>query len=128
MKRAVISDIHANLAAFEACLEDIEKHDVVLTSYSLLQRDEEMLLKCSFGGVILDEAQNIKNPNTKQSQAVRTILADYRMALTGTPVENHVGDLWSIMDFLNPDFLGTQEQFKRSFFVPIQAHRDTDAS
>ena len=59
--------------------------------------------------------------------AVRAVMADYRVALTGTPVENHVGDLWSIMDFLNPDFLGTQEQFRRDFLVPIQAHRDPDA-
>src|SRR5206468_5042677 len=55
------------------------------------------------------------------------VMADYRAALTGTPVENHVGDLWSIMDFLNPDFLGSQEQFRRDFLVPIQAHRDPDA-
>jgi SNF2 family DNA or RNA helicase len=81
-----------------------------------------------WAGVVLDEAQNIKNPSTKQSQAVRTLKADYRIALTGTPVENHVGDLWSIMDFLNPGFLGTRQEFKRSYFVPIQAFRDREAS
>jgi SNF2 family DNA or RNA helicase len=77
---------------------------------------------------VLDEAQNIKNPSTKQSQAVRLLKADYRIALTGTPVENHVGDLWSIMDFLNPGFLGTRQDFKRNYFVPIQAFRDREAS
>ena len=77
-----------------------------------------------WSGVILDEAQNIKNPETKQAQAARSLAADCRIALTGTPVENHVGDLWSIMEFLNPGFLGRKAEFKRRFFVPIQADRD----
>ena len=71
-----------------------------------------------WGGVILDEAQNIKNPETKQAQAARALRADYRIALTGTPVENHVGDLWSILEFLNPGFLGTQAEFRRRFSCP----------
>ena len=77
--------------------------------------------RSTWAGVILDEAQNIKNPATKQAQAARALTADYRIALTGTPVENHVGDLWSIMEFLNPGLLGTQAEFQRRFFVPIQA-------
>jgi SNF2 family DNA or RNA helicase len=100
---------------------------IVLTSYALLHRDLEEISSVQWAGIVLDEAQNIKNPDTKQSQAVRTLVADYRIALTGTPVENHVGELWSIMDFLNPGFLGTAQQFKRAFFVPIQAYRDRDA-
>ena len=103
-------------------------HAVVLTSYALLHRDLEDLHMVQWSGVVLDEAQNIKNPSTKQSQAVRMLKADYRIALTGTPVENHVGDLWSIMDFLNPGFLGTRQEFKRNYFVPIQAFRDREAS
>jgi SNF2 family DNA or RNA helicase len=103
-------------------------HSIVLTSYALLHRDLEDLHMVQWSGVVLDEAQNIKNPSTKQSQAVRTLKADYRIALTGTPVENHVGDLWSIMDFLNPGFLGTRQEFKRNYFVPIQAFRDREAS
>jgi SNF2 family DNA or RNA helicase len=78
--------------------------------------------------VILDEAQNIKNPQTRQSQAARSLKAGYRIALTGTPVENHVGDLWSIMEFLNPGMLGTQAEFRRAFHVPIQVERDPEAS
>ena len=101
---------------------------LVLTSYALLHRDLEDLATVQWAGVVLDEAQNIKNPDTKQSQAVRTLVADFRLALTGTPVENHVGDLWSIMDFLNPGFLGSREEFKRAFFVPIQAFRDREAA
>jgi SNF2 family DNA or RNA helicase len=77
---------------------------IVLTSYALLHRDLEEISSLQWAGIVLDEAQNIKNPDTKQSQAVRTLTADYRVALTGTPVENHVGELWSIMDFLNPGF------------------------
>src|SRR5262249_35014878 len=75
-----------------------------------------------------DEAQNIKNPETKQARAARSLAADYRAALTGTPVENNVGDLWSILEFLNPGFLGTQAEFKRTFFVPIQVNRDPEAT
>ncbi|MFQ5694436.1 MAG: DEAD/DEAH box helicase [Terriglobia bacterium] len=100
---------------------------MVISSYALLQRDFDHLKQVPWAGVILDEAQNIKNPETKQAQSARALPAEYRVALTGTPVENNVGDLWSIIEFLNPGFLGTQTEFKRQFFVPIQANRDPDA-
>jgi SNF2 family DNA or RNA helicase len=101
---------------------------LVVSSYSLLHRDRELLSKVGWAGVVLDEAQNIKNPETKQAQAARSLPADFRIALTGTPVENHVGDLWSIMEFLNPGWLGTQAEFRRNFYVPIQAQQDADAA
>src|SRR5262249_4811618 len=104
-----------------------QKHAIVISSYSLLHRDFEILNGVPWSGVILDEAQNIKNPETKQAGAARGLRAGYRVALTGTPVENNVGDLWSVMEFLNPSFLGTQNEFKRTFFVPIQASRDAEA-
>jgi len=103
-------------------------HAVVISSYGLLQRDAKFLKGVLWGGVVLDEAQNIKNPETKQAKAARALEADYRIALTGTPVENNVGDLWSIMEFLNPGFLGSQAGFKRNFFIPIQAERDQEAA
>jgi hypothetical protein len=109
-------------------MQRAQAHGLVLTSYALLHRDVEDLSAVQWAGVVLDEAQNIKNPDTKQSGAVRSLVSDYRIALTGTPVENHVGDLWAIMDFLNPGLLGTRELFKRSFFVPIQAYREREAS
>jgi SNF2 family DNA or RNA helicase len=109
-------------------MQRAQAHGLVLTSYALLHRDVEDLSAVQWAGVVLDEAQNIKNPDTKQSRAVRSLVSDYRIALTGTPVENHVGDLWAIMDFLNPGLLGTREQFKNSFFVPIQAYREREAS
>jgi SNF2 family DNA or RNA helicase len=108
--------------------ENAEKQAIVLSSYALLHRDLELFKQVAWAGVILDEAQNIKNPETKQAKAARSLPADCRIALTGTPVENHVGDLWSIMEFLNPGFLGTQAAFKRTFFIPIQANRDPEAS
>jgi SNF2 family DNA or RNA helicase len=104
------------------------KQALVLSSYSLLHRDFDLFKKVSWSTVVLDEAQNIKNPQTKQAQAARALAAEYKIALTGTPVENHVGDLWSIMEFLNPGWLGTQAEFKRSFHVPIQAEHDPGAA
>jgi SNF2 family DNA or RNA helicase len=111
--------------AVRAALED---QDVVLTSYALLQRDIGSLAQVAWSGVVLDEAQNIKNPEAKQARAARSIKSDYRIALTGTPVENHVGDLWSLMEFLNPGLLGNQTHFKRTFLVPIQASGDRQAA
>jgi superfamily II DNA or RNA helicase len=104
-----------------------QQQAIVISSYALLHRDFDILKQVPWAGVILDEAQNIKNPETKQAKAARALPAEYRLALTGTPVENNVGDLWSIMEFLNPGFFGTQTEFKRRFFVPIQASRDADA-
>lgn len=101
---------------------------IVISSYGLLQRDVKFLKGVPWAGVVLDEAQNIKNPETKQAKAARALEADYRIALTGTPVENNVGDLWSVMEFLNPGFLGSQAGFKRNFFIPIQAERDQEAA
>ena len=78
-------------------------------------------------GVILDEAQNIKNPLAKQTQAARALKADFRFALTGTPVENRLMELWSIMQFLNPGYLGAKDHFRREFAVPIERFRDPDS-
>ena len=107
--------------------EEAKKQALVISSYALLHRDFETLKEIPWTGLILDEAQNIKNPETKQAKAARAFPADYRIALTGTPVENNIGDLWSIMEFLNPGFLGSQSEFKRIFFIPIQADRDPEA-
>ncbi|MCW2241271.1 DEAD/DEAH box helicase [Azospirillum canadense] len=111
-----------------ALRRDCKAHDLVVTSYALLQRDAEALKAVPWAGVILDEAQNIKNSETKQAKAARALPADYRVALTGTPVENNVGDLWSVMEFLNPGFLGSAAAFKRNYFMPIQTQRDADAT
>jgi SNF2 family DNA or RNA helicase len=112
----------------EAFFNEARNHALVVSSYALLHRDAEFLQQVSWEGVILDEAQNIKNPQTRQSCAARSLKSTYRIALTGTPVENNVGDLWSIMEFLNPGFLGTQTEFKRNFFIPIQTGQDPAAA
>ncbi|MBM3759998.1 MAG: DEAD/DEAH box helicase [Acidobacteria bacterium] len=103
-------------------------HDLVVTSYSLLHRDDTTFAKVEWDGVVLDEAQNIKNYETKQARAARQISNGYRVALTGTPVENHVGDLYSLMDFLNPGLLGGQRDFQVRFFKPIQNQANAKAT
>ena len=111
-----------------AFAKEAGRNDVVITSYALIHRDAEFMKKVRWGGVVLDEAQNVKNPDTKQARAVRSLRAGFRFALTGTPVENNVGDMWSIMEFLNPGLLGTRAEFKRRFFFPIQARKDARAA
>ena len=111
-----------------AFLSQAEGHQVVITSYGTMNRDRELLGSVPWRAVILDEAQNIKNPGSQQARNAQGLPADYRIALTGTPVENHVGDLWSIMQFLNPRLLGSQAEFKRNYFQPIQADRDGAAA
>jgi superfamily II DNA or RNA helicase len=111
-----------------AFVKEVKDKALVVTSYSLLPRDGDFIKKVAWSAVMLDEAQNIKNPETLQSKAVRTLPADYRLALTGTPLENHVGELWALMDFLNPGLLGSQSAFKANYFKPIQVFGDTKAS
>ncbi len=111
-------------ADFVRALKDT---DLVVTSYTLLYRDYADFRRVAWSGVILDEAQNIKNPATRQAQAVRALQAGYRVALTGTPMENHVGELWSVMDFLNPGMLGRRADFRERFFRPIQTGADPSA-
>jgi len=98
----------------------LRENQLVVTSYALLPRDAEMLEKIHWGGIVLDEAHNIKNPSTKQAQIARKLQGGYRIALTGTPLENRLQDLWSIMHFLNPGYLGSAEAFQRDFAGPIE--------
>jgi SNF2 family DNA or RNA helicase len=108
--------------------DSIRDFDVVLSSYSLLMRDIETLQGIPWRAVVLDEAQNIKNAETKQARAARALQANYRIALTGTPVENNIGELWSIFEFLNPGLLGTKTEFKERYFNPIHNSNDMDAA
>ncbi len=107
--------------AFE---EVAKKHDLMITSYSLIQRDLKSLQNVSWQMIVLDEAQNVKNHESKQSQAVRQLESTFRIALTGTPVENRLQELWSILDFLNPGYLGNRQFFQRRFAMPIEKYGD----
>jgi SNF2 family DNA or RNA helicase len=109
----------------KAFVQAVGQHDVVLTSYPLIYRDEKGLRTINWHGIILDEAQNIKNPEARQSQAVRQLQAKCRIALTGTPLENRLTELWSILDFLNPGYLGSKAFFQKRFAVPIERYGDT---
>jgi len=110
----------------EAFAEEAAHTDVVLTSYALLSRDRETLAGVDWAEIVLDEAQNIKNPSTKQAQAARALTAEHRIALTGTPVENRLGELWSIFQFLNPGYLGSREAFRSQFGIPIERYGDKE--
>jgi SNF2 family DNA or RNA helicase len=100
--------------------------DLVLTTYALAARDREELAAVAWGRVVLDEAQNVKNAAARQAQAVRAFRAPRRVALTGTPVENRLAELWSILEFLNPGLLGTASDFRRRFAVPVERYRDAE--
>lgn len=104
--------------------EQIPEHDLILTTYALLSRDQEALNEQDFHLVVLDEAQHIKNPLTKTAAAARALSARQRLALTGTPLENHLGELWSLFHFLMPGLLGDQQRFNRLFRTPIERLAD----
>ena len=107
-----------------ARLPDITRSDLVITTYSLLPRDAEYLRGQSFSFVILDEAQWIKNPATKAAKVVFTLDARHRLCVTGTPLENHLGELWSQFHFLMPGYLGSEAAFRRRFRHPIERQGD----
>jgi SNF2 family DNA or RNA helicase len=97
---------------------------VIITAYPLLLIDSEVLLAQEFGLVILDEAQMIKNPGAKVSQMARALRAECRLCLSGTPIENHLGELWSLFDFLQPGLLGDERHFQRHYRTPIERNGD----
>jgi superfamily II DNA or RNA helicase len=100
--------------------QQIPQHDLIVTNYSLLRRDLEALQKFGFRAVILDEAQFIKNPSAQVTQSVKQLKTEQRLALTGTPLENRLLDLWSILDFSQPGYLGTQSDFNQKYDPPGQ--------
>lgn len=100
---------------------------VVITTYGLLNHNSEFLFEHSWGMIVLDEAQAIKNASSKRSILVRELKTNFRVALTGTPIENRLSELWSILDFLNPGLLGTQAQFQRLYGIPIERNNDKSA-
>ncbi len=116
--------LHADDTLFDS---DPERQ-LIITTYGLLPRDLEHLGNVDWSTVVLDEAQMIKNPNTKAARAVRQLRAGQKLALTGTPVENRLSELWSILDAVNPGLLGGQQKFRERFGTPIERHGDPEAA
>jgi SNF2-related domain/SNF2 Helicase protein/Helicase conserved C-terminal domain len=102
--------------------------DLVITTYGVATRDRAALAEVRWARVVCDEAQNIKNHATRQAQAVRALPAGSKIALTGTPVENRLSELWSIMDFTNPGLLGSASKFRTRYAIPVERHDDADAA
>jgi superfamily II DNA or RNA helicase len=109
----------------KAAFASIGSTDIVLIGYPLLLLDSDILLAREFGFVILDEAQTIKNPQAKVSQVARALRSEHRLCLTGTPMENHLGELWSLFDFVQPGLLGERQPFQRQYRTPIENNGDT---
>ena len=100
--------------------DPLKTADLVITSYALLRRDIEHYRDSEFSAVVLDEAQHIKNPDSQNAQSAFSLIAKRRLALTGTPVENSLADIWSLMNFLMPGYLGTRQDFRERFQRPIE--------
>ena len=104
----------------ENMFKQIPKADLIITTYALLRRDLDDLLEYDFNCIILDEAQNIKNPNTITARSVRKLKGKLHLCLSGTPIENNLFELWSLFEFLMPGFLGSQHSFQRGIIKPIK--------
>ena len=102
---------------------DVE-HDVILTTYAIMRIDVEELKKQAWGVIVVDEAQNIKNPDTAQTRAIKMLKSDVKIAMTGTPVENRLTELWSIFDFINKGYLGSLREFQKSYAIPIERFKE----
>ncbi|TXC85945.1 DEAD/DEAH box helicase [Metabacillus litoralis] len=116
----------ANRAKAEKFDSSIADYDVVLTSYGLSHADFDEMSNITWSTVCLDEAQNIKNAHTKQSRAIRKLRGQHHIALTGTPMENRLTELWSIYDFLNHGYLGSLHSFHKRYVLPIEKDRDLE--
>ena len=111
----------------DGLIEAARKSDVVVTSYDVATRDNETLTLVEWDRLLLDEAQDIKNPATKRARALRLLRARRKVAMTGTPIENRLGELWAIMDIINPGLLGPRNWFDKTFARPIEAYHDENA-
>ncbi|HIJ14893.1 MAG TPA: DEAD/DEAH box helicase family protein, partial [Methanosphaera sp.] len=103
-----------------------DEYDIYLTSYGVIRRDEEIFENKRWFLCVVDEAQNIKNPTTKQSRAIKSIKAKHKIALSGTPVENRLSEYWSIFDFINKGYLTSLKKFRRNYIIPIEKERSSD--
>jgi superfamily II DNA or RNA helicase len=112
----------------QKCLTKLKKSDVLIVSYGLLVRDAASLATTSFATLVVDEAQALKNPSTRRARAARQLNAGFRIALSGTPLENHLGELWSLFAVVFPGLLGSWEQFRERYAAPVERGKDPDAN
>jgi len=110
------------------CIKHLTRYDIVIVSYHTLRNDIEVFNERDYGYIILDESQNIKNYKSLTFRAIKTLKSDFRLSLTGTPIENNTLELWSLMEFLNSGLLGTSGEFKRKFVRAIEQLKDKDAA
>ena len=108
-------------------IHELGPFDLLITTYTLLQQENELLATVQWQTVILDEAQAIKNAATKRSQAAMALQARFKLLTTGTPIENHLGELWNLFHFINPGLLGTLNRFNERFAIPIERYHDREA-
>jgi SNF2 family DNA or RNA helicase len=111
----------------QAQIDQLQAFDVLVCSYGLLQNEGERLAEVAWHTIVADEAQAIKNPATQRSRVVMALQGDFKMVTTGTPIENHLGELWNLFRFINPGLLGTLKQFNQRFATPIEAQNNREA-
>ena len=112
----------------EQMIGELKPFDVLVCSYGLLQQESDLLNGCRWNAIVLDEAQAIKNRATKRSQAAMSLTGSFKMIMTGTPIENHLGELWNLFRFINPGLLGSMEKFNNRFANPIERYGEREAS
>jgi SNF2 family DNA or RNA helicase len=111
----------------EKSIRDLGRFDLMITTYTLLQQENELLSSVKWQAIILDEAQAIKNSATKRSQAAMSLQAQFKLITTGTPIENHLGELWNLFHFINPGLLGSLSTFNERYAIPIERYQDREA-
>jgi SNF2 family DNA or RNA helicase len=111
----------------EDIIDGLGKFDLLITTYTLLQQEIDALAKINWQTIVLDEAQAIKNAATKRSQAAMALQGGFKLITTGTPIENHLGELWNLFQFINPGLLGSHKQFNERFAVPIERFNNREA-
>jgi SNF2 family DNA or RNA helicase len=110
----------------QAMVDELKPFDIMVSSYTMMQQEAEMLSKVQWAVTVLDEAQAIKNYQTKRSKAAMDLNSDFKLITTGTPVENHLGELWNLFNFINPGLLGSAQSFSERFSTPIERYEDKD--
>ena len=110
----------------DVVLENAKARDIVITTYDLMTREADMFSQKHFQTIILDEAQSIKNRSTKRSETAMQLQGDFKVITTGTPLENHLGELWNLFQFINPGMMGSLDRFQEQFAIPIEKMKDVD--